>query len=346
MASGSSEVATGTDATAALHERLHSDEVLSVVATPDVRQALAAAVIAHAASAPHVRIVGPDRPPIADGADVTTAPGLVEADLDLSPYTPLADALDAVDRESLPQPLTEAIEAVQAVGDDPSPGLVATHDDLETAIARSLRLPRVDTPGETSIDTLDDDARRALGSYLVAEALAEDPPAATARAVADGLGPTYIEAGPAPTAEGVADLLETALAVDPGGTTAALLGDGGWPRILATYESTLARVDTVVDDAPAGVPGEVAATAADDVPVAALCRRWAATSLAADYGVVTVGEAPAVVGLVAPGERSASAVLETVTGRRGGSAWGGPFVAAAALAAAPTDPAATIEEAL
>lgn len=345
MASGSSEVAT--DAPDSLSERLGSDEPVTIVVTPAVRHLLAAATLASAATRPHVRVIGPDRGPPPCEAPITTAPGLTANGIELSPYTPLADVLDVVSASALPAVLQEAIEAIQAIGADPGPGIVATHDDVETAISQSLRLPVPSRlPRSGRLSAFDDETARSLGSFLAADVAAADGPRAMTRALESGLGATRVDASPVPTAAGVFDVLSAAGAVQPGATIAALLGDGGWDRLTSIYERAADDIAAAVSAFDATAGETVAVAAFDGAAVHPAARRWAATGLDAEYGLVVTDGEPALIGLAAAGERSASAVLETVANRIGGTAWGGPFVAAAAIDEVPADPVTTIEGAL
>lgn len=347
MATGSSEVATDEGATKDLSDHLTGEDPLSVVATPSARHVLTAAVLASAAESSHLRIVGPDRPPLATTATVTTAPGLADAEIECSPYTPLSDVLEIVEMTELPRTLREAIQAVRAVGTDPMPGIVATHPEIEASLEHSIRLPTVETPSTTGVvSELDADQARALGAWLAATAVSNDPSRASAQSLRSGLGPTAVDTGPIPTAEGVVDIIETATETAPGVTLAALLGDGGWTRIIDTYETAHDATESTVDSFPAGADEGIVVADVEGAPVQSAARYWAANGLAGEYGIVMAGDEPAVIGLVAAGDRSASAVLETVTGRRGGTTWGGPFVATAVLETRPADPTATIEGAL
>lgn len=351
MATGSTDAATSAEEVSdELAAVLTSDEPLAILACPSPRQVLAAAAITADAQAPvHLRVVGADRPPIstAPGPILATAPGFTDADVTLSPYTPMADVEDAIG--DLPDLVADAAAALKAVGSNPAPGMVATHDSVEEALAYSSRLH---VPAETisstdaEFSTMDEDESRSLSAWLTAAILAEQRPTGAREALQSALAPTACEAGLAPTAEGFADIIGTVAQSDPGVLLSGLLRAEGWDEIIDAYERAMVRVRETIETLPAGDDAEVATATVEDVPAVPAARRWASSHLSAPYGVITAGEEPAQLTLVASGDRSASAVLETVANRLDGTSWGSPFVATALLATQPPNPQHTITEAL
>lgn len=348
MATGSSDAQQAAGIGDELADRLAGEEPLSIVTTPAVRSVVAAAAIASAAPAMHVRVVGPDRPPIEMAPEpvIATASNLGDADIELSPYTPFAD-IEPVVADAITPAIETAMTTLRLVGTEPTPGIVTTHDDIETALERSIRLdPPADEPPITgSIAERTTDERRRLTSWLAAATVADGRPAGAATALETAIGPTVDADGPAPTAEGGADIIATVAEADPGRLVAGLLADD-WADIRTAYETAHETVCDAAPDLPAGDGAEVAVASVNDTSVSAVARRWAANGLNAPYGVVFAGEAPTALALVAPGERAASAVLETVASRFDGTSWGGPFIAGAILPERPEDPARTITEAL
>ncbi len=347
MATGSSDVSLAEDASAELTELLGSDDPIAIVSTPAVRQVLAATVLTSVATAPQVRIIGADRPPIETpaGPVITTTPGLVDGAIELSPYTPLAEVEELLDLTNLPEPLSRAIAAIKRVGADPSPGIVTAHPTVETALSQSIRLPTLtsDVPIEGEIVALDLAARRDLASWVTTATVFERGTAAST--IESALGPTYLKDGPTTTAEGAQDVLATLAEIDPGTVIAGLLGHG-WSPLLEAYQSVVDAIKTTTNTLPSGTDSEIAIAEIEEASTVATARCWAANGLEAQYGLVLAGETPTALALVAPGDRSASAVLETVVSRNGGASWGDPFVAGAIIPSRPADPTRTIMEAL
>ncbi len=351
MATGSTDSTTASvEVSDELVTLLEGEAPVTVLACPAPRQLLAAASIAIESSVPiHLRVLGPCRPAIEakDGAVVTTAPGLVDADVTLSPYTPLTD-VEAIG-ENRSDVLDDAVDAIQSVGSEPAAGVVLTHDELATGLAQSIR---VDLPEEAlgdldgNLTALDEDEVRSLTSWLVATVLETDRPAGVATAIQTALAPTYVEAGPAPTAEGTADIVATVAEAEPGELLASLLDDRGWDDIVDAYERAVADVAETVETLPAGEQSEVASATIEDVAMVPTARLWACSTLEAPYGLLVAGDEPTQLTLVATGDRSASAVLETVANRRGGTSWGDPFVASVLLSERPADPQHVIGRAL
>lgn len=329
---------------------LEGEAPVTVLACPAPRQLLAAATIAIESTAPiHLRVVGPRRPAIeaTDGAVVTTTPGLVDADVTLSPYTPLAEVETIGENRS--SVLDDAVAAIQSVGGEPDTGVVLTHDELATGLAESIR---VDVPEEAldnldgSLTALDEAEVRSLTSWLVGTLLETDRPGGVATAIQTALAPTYVETGPAPTAEGTVDLVATVAEAEPGVLLASLLDDRGWGDIVDAYERAVADVTETVETLPTGEQAEVASATIEDVAMVPTVRLWASRNLEAPYGLLVAGNEPTQLTLVATGERSASAVLETVANRRDGTSWGDPFVASVLLSERPADPQHVITRAL
>lgn len=350
MATGSSDARERPATSGALADALAEESPLTITAAPTVRHVVAAAALASAASAPHIRVVGADRPAVgaADGPTVTTAPGIATADIELSPYTPLADVEAVVEKSALPRTTEQAIMALRRVGADPHPGIVATHDDLKAAFDHSVRLPttiELDRLPEAPVSALDEETARTLASTLAVQVAAGDTTKVAAVATAHALGPTPVEDAGAPTAEGVTDLIAVTAAADPSRAIVGLLSDD-WSTIKAAYESAVAAIDEAVAGCPTGADTEIAVAEVTDAPAVATARRWATEGLDADYGVVIRGEQPTIIGLIAAGDRAASAVMETVSSRLGGASWGGPFAAGAVVPERPADPIRLITEAL
>lgn len=351
MATGSTDSTTASaDVSGELVTLLEGEAPVTVLACPAPRQLLAAATIAVESAAPiHLRVVGPGRPAIdaTDSGVVTTAPGLCDADVTLSPYTPLAD-VEAIG-ESRTGVLGDAVTAIQSVGSEPAAGVVLTHDELATGLAESIR---VDVPEEAlddldgSLTALDEAEVRSLTSWLVGTILETDRPDGVAAAIQTALAPTYVEAGPAPTAEGTADIVATVAEAEPGVLLASLLDDRGWDDIVDAYQRAVADVTETVETLPTGEQAEIASATIEDVAMVPTTRRWASRTLEAPYGLLVAGDGPTQLTLVATGERSASAVLETVANRRDGTSWGDPFVASVLLSDQPADPQHVIARAL
>lgn len=351
MATGSTDATTTEEADSdALASLLDGDEPITIIAYPAPRQILAAATIVQESDAPvHLRVIGPSRPPIETDPESTiaTATGLVEAEVSLSPYTPLAD-VEAIggNRSGL---LADAIEAVRSVGSDPVPGIVATHADLEEALDRSIRLSikeDAQLPSPGSLHDRSADERRSISSWLVASVLASEDVGSVNNALQSALAPTFCEAGPAPTAEGSVDILSTVAEQEPGRVLASLIGGESWDGLVEGYETIVEPLESVVQSLPRGTGNEIITAEVESDPTIATARLWAGTNLEASYGVIIAGDEPTQMTLVANGERSASAVLETVANRREGTSWGDPFVATAILPERPEAPTQMIERAL
>lgn len=350
MATGPSEASLAEGASESLADLIASDDPVTIVAAPAVRQLVAAAVLAAAVDVPHVRVLGPDRPPVSApaGPVVTTAPGLVDADTALSPYTPLADLDEVLDAADTSPTIAATFDAVQRAGTDPQPGVVSTHDDLPTALEHSIRLGTTevdDLPASIRDPPCGSDGAQAAASWLAADVAATNSPAAAA-AAATAFGPTPVSDGPAPTAEGIIDLLTTAAEAAPGVVVSTLVTGTSWTPVIEAYEVSVGAITEAISAWSTGTDEEVALTPVEGLPTVASARCWAASGLEAPYGAVVAGSEPSMLALVAPGDRSASAVLETVTGRVGGACWGGPFVAGAVLPTRPSDPRTALMEAL
>lgn len=363
MASGRTAEAP---AAVAVADRLDGATYLTVLARPARGHLLAAATLAAGPVPAQVRVVderaeGPAAP---GDAVVATEHSIAGADVALEGPDPAASAVAVLERldavGSVPPAVTALLEATDE--DARAPGVVAALDDLAAVCATSTRLygplsgrePAVvadrlaDAGFPTTVAELREDtsAARRVASWLAATSLeAEGRPPAAADAMRGALRPTYVDAGPTPTREGLEELLDVLAGGDPGLAVASLLGDA-WDDALGRYRDLAAAVHGAVGALPVDRPGPLVDADAPEAPLEPAVRLWTAFRLDAPYGLLVRGDGPIRLALASTGDRSASALLEAAASRHGGAAWGDEAVAGAVVPAERSACVATVAEAL
>lgn len=348
MASGRS--ATGEEvaiSVESLSERLLEAPFVTIASLPHPAHLVAAAILARAEFGPsriHVINETNDVPTKPEGLVIGTDPSIPGADVALSAIRPVEHAeevLGHVDGEPIDGSIMTSVTTHTT---STSGGIVATHESLARNISTSVRTygplsgvepdaveRRLNNAGlaqtvtEVSEDTT---LGRRLASWLSTITLESDHrPSSASSAMERLFAPTYLADGPAPTAQGLFDLLWLAAATDAGLAVAAALDDQYWQALLDEYDTSAGAVHETVGSLPVDREEPLVVETVDTPLLEPVAWLWTAFRLDQPYGVLVREAARTRVSVASTGSRSASAMLEGVATGRDGVCWGDEAIA-------------------